>query len=337
MAALSRAALGVLEWPYTAAVQWRNYGYDHRRRTIYRVGVPVVSVGNITLGGTGKTPAIEWLARWFAAQGVRVGLVSRGYGSQAGQANDEALELAQKLPGVPHVLDPDRVRGARQVIRQFHCQAVLLDDAFQHRRIARDLDIVLVDASEPFGYGHVFPRGTLREPLAGWSRAHVVMLSRAELADDEQRAAIREHVRRYAPAAVWVEATHAPHALRSTADMEQRLSVLAGKRVAAFCGIGNPAGFRHALAACRYEVVALRELADHCSYTAAGIEALAHWSDNLDVAGVLCTGKDLVKIGPRWPGTKPLWALSSRIEIVAGREEFEAVLWPIAQRAKGGV
>ena len=316
-------------------MRWRNHCYDRGRWAIHRVGVPVVSVGNLTLGGTGKTPTIEWLAHWFAAQGVRVGLVSRGYGSHRGAANDEALELAQKLPGVPHVLDPDRVRGARQIIQQFHCQAVLLDDAFQHRRIARDLDIVLVDASEPFGFGHVFPRGTLREPLAGWSRAHVVMLSRAELIDERQRAAVREQVRHYAPAAVWVEATHAPQSLRSMGGEEQPLSLLKGRRVAAFCGIGNPTGFRHALVGCGYELAAMREFADHCAYTAGDIEALARWSDNLDVAGVLCTHKDLVKIGHRWPGAKPLWALSSRLEIMAGQAGFEAVLRPIAQRAKG--
>ena len=170
-ASLARAALGALEVPYTTAVRLRNRHYDRSPSAVQRVPVPVVSIGNLTLGGTGKTPTVEWLARWFADRQVRVGLASRGYGSKPGAPNDEALELAQKLPGVPHVLDRDRVRGAQQLIDQFGCELIILDDGFQHRRLGRDLDIVLIDALEPVGFGHVFPRGTLREPLEGWSRA----------------------------------------------------------------------------------------------------------------------------------------------------------------------
>ncbi|MBI3838459.1 MAG: tetraacyldisaccharide 4'-kinase [Planctomycetia bacterium] len=334
MAMLSRAGLRVLEGPYRAAVRWRNSRYDQGRAEIVPLDVPVVSVGNITLGGTGKTPAVEWLARWFADQGVRVGLVSRGYGAKPGQISDEALELARKLPDIPHVLDPDRVRGARRVIREFACRLVLLDDAFQHRRIARDLDIVLVDALEPYGFGHVFPRGTLREPLSGWSRAGAIMLTRAELVSEIERAAIRERVRQYAARAVWVEATHSPQCLESAGGERQPLDTLKGKRIAAFCGIGNPAGFRQALAGCGFEVAAMREFADHFAYSAADIEALARWSDELNVAGVLCTCKDLVKITLPWPGRAPLWAVSSRLQITHGRAELEAALRPLAERAK---
>ena len=335
VAALERAALRLVEWPYTLAVNWRNDAFDRGRRAIHRVDVPVVSVGNITLGGTGKTPAVEWLANWFAARGVRVGLVSRGYGSQAGAANDEALELAQKLPGVPHVLDPDRVRGARKIIDEHRCQLVLLDDAFQHRRLARDLDIVLVDASEPFGFEHVFPRGTLREPLSGWSRANVVLLTRAELLEAPARAAIRERVRRHAPAAAWAESSHTPQSLMSASGEQQALESLKRQPLAAFCGIGNPAGFRHSLQGRSYQVSGWREFADHHAYTAADIAALAAWSKELNVAAVICTGKDLVKIGDRWPGPKPLWALNSRLEITAGLGELEAALRPIAAKALG--
>jgi tetraacyldisaccharide 4'-kinase len=333
MAATTRAALRLLEIPYTAAVSWRNRQFDRHRRPIESVGVPVISVGNITLGGTGKTPAVEWLANFFQERQVRVGLVSRGYGAKPGAANDEALELAQKLPGLPHVLDANRVRGATQAIREFGCQLVLLDDGFQHRRLARNLDIVLVDATEPFGFGHVFPRGTLREPLSGWSRAQVIVLTRAELLDTAERATIREQVRRYAPRALWVEATHAPQALISPTSDRLPLTRLAGQKIAAFCGIGNPSGFRHSLSGCGYHLAAMREFADHYAYAPADIESLAAWSGGLDVAAVLCTGKDLVKIGDRWPGPQPLWALSSQMQILAGEAEFEAVLLPFVQKA----
>jgi tetraacyldisaccharide 4'-kinase len=333
-ATLARAGLGVLEWPYAAAIRWRNSRYDRGRAQIVRIEVPVISVGNITLGGTGKTPAVEWLARWFTDQGVRVGLVSRGYGAKPGQVNDEALELARKLPDVPHVLDPNRVRGARQVVREFGCRLVLLDDAFQHRRIARDLDIVLVDALEPYGFGHVFPRGTLREPLSGWSRADVVMLTRAELASETQRAAIHQRVRQLSPAAIWVEATHAPQCLQSASGERQLLDTLKGHRIAAFCGIGNPAGFRHALADCGFQIAAMREFADHFAYSPGDIESLARWSNELGVAGVVCTCKDLVKVTMPWSGRAPLWALSSQLRISSGLDLLEAVLHPLAERAK---
>src|SRR5206468_2100509 len=102
-------------------------------------------VGNLTLGGTGKTPMVEWIGRWLLERGVRVTLISRGYGAADGSRNDEALELEQKLPGVPHLQNPDRVAAARVAVDEFDCQAILLDDGFQHRRLRRDLDIVLLD------------------------------------------------------------------------------------------------------------------------------------------------------------------------------------------------
>ncbi len=331
-ATLARTALRAMEIPYTAAVRWRNRRYDLGRTKVTRVDVPVVSVGNLTLGGTGKTPAVEWLARWFTERGVRVALVSRGYGAVAGRANDEALELARNLPAVPHVQDADRVRGAWQAIAEHHCQLVILDDGFQHRRIARDVDVVLVDALEPFGFRHVFPRGTLREPLSGWSRADVVILTRAELLDKAQRARIRDEVLRYAPQAVWAEATHAPESLESPAGDHSPLETLAAQPIAAVCGIGNPAGFRHALAGCGFQVVAVREFADHYPYTDADLEALAAWADALDVAAVVCTGKDLVKIANRWRANTPLWALRSRLKFLGGQSELEARLAPLVAR-----
>src|SRR5262249_1316013 len=148
---------------------------------------------------------------------------------------------------------------AAMAVEEFDCQLILLDDGFQHRRLARDLDIVLVDALEPFGYGHVFPRGALREPLDGLHRAQVVALSRADLVDEATREAIRAQVARHAPRAAWVEIVHAPQSLLNATGTQQPLTALAGQRVAAFCGIGNPAGFRHTLAGCGYDVAGLRE------------------------------------------------------------------------------
>ena len=232
---------------------------------------------------------------------------------------------------MPHVLDADRVRGAQRAIAEFDCQLIVLDDAFQHRRIHRDLDIVLIDALEPFGFGHVFPRGTLREPLAGWRRAQVAILTRSDLVDASQRAEIRRQFARYAPAAAWVEATYPPRALAGVDGHERDTAELTGRRVAAFCGIGNPAGFRHSLVQCGYDVVAMRELADHFSYPAGDVAALAQWVDSLEVASAVCTSKDLVKIDDRWPGNTPLCALVSRLQVVSGQGELEACLQRLVQ------
>ncbi len=157
--------------PYTIAVTVRNRRYDRGAAEVHNVGVPIITVGNLSLGGTGKTPMVKWLAQRFQNAGLRVAIVSRGYGAADGKHNDEALELAQALPNVPHIQNRDRVAAAQRAIGEFKSQLILLDDGYQHRRLGRDLDIVLLDALEPFGFEHVFPRGTLREPLVGLQRA----------------------------------------------------------------------------------------------------------------------------------------------------------------------
>jgi tetraacyldisaccharide 4'-kinase len=325
-AAALRGLLGVGEWFYAAAVRRRNRRYDRGQATIDRVSVPVVSVGNLTLGGTGKTPLVRWLARWFSQRGVRVAIVSRGYGAKGGQLNDEARELQQALPDVPHLQDLDRVSAARLAVAAAGAQLVVLDDGFQHRRLARDLDIVLLDALEPFGFGHVFPRGWLREPIEGLRRAQAVILSRADLLDAAGRAAVWETVRRYAPQALEAEVVHAPRRLISAMGAEMPLEGLGGRAVAAFCGIGNPAGFRHTLEACGCRLIGFRVFSDHHRYTPADSAELAAWAKGLGAAMVLCTGKDLVKLSPDRFGDPPLWAVGIEIEFQSGRELFRTRL-----------
>ena len=343
VATLLRAMLATAEVLYAWAVRWRNRRYDCGASTVHRVDVPVISVGNLTLGGTGKTPLVEWIVRRFLMQGKHVGIISRGYGSHGGP-NDEARELAWKLPGVPHVQQVDRVAAARRAIREFGCQALVLDDAFQHRRLGRDLDIVLLDALEPLGYEHVFPRGTLREPIDGLARADVVALSRADLLTAEQRGAIRNRVMKLSPRAVWVEIMHAPLGLvvagrgigqagqtptsqaGETPAQQQPLDALRGRRVLAFCGLGNPAGFRHTLAVCGYNVVEFREFPDHHAYGPGDLDALAAAARQSGAEALVCTQKDLVKIGVDRLGDRPLWAIRVGIEFLAGRESLEKML-----------
>jgi tetraacyldisaccharide 4'-kinase len=333
---LARGVLRIAEVPYAFAARRRNRQFDNGARPIERVAVPVISIGNVTLGGTGKTPMVEWVCRFLRDRGIRSAIVSRGYRSRDGAANDEALELAQKLPGVPHVQNADRVAGARTAIEEFGCQAIVLDDAFQHRRIARDLDIVLLDSLEPFGHEHVFPRGTLREPLAGLSRADCIVLTRADMRVPADRKRIRKRAQQFAPRALWAECVHKAVALVSASGVETPLQALRGQRVSAFCGIGNPAGFRHTLASCGYEVSLFREFADHHAFPQADIGSLDQWAHQAAVAAVLCTHKDLVKINLDRLGDKPLYALRIGLAFLTAQSELESKLWEIHSPQRRG-
>ena len=334
-AALLRCGLRLAEPLYGLGVWWRNRAYDRGRRTIHRAGVPVICVGNLTVGGTGKTPLVEWLARWMRERGVRVAIVSRGYGAEEGALNDEALELEQKLPDVPHVQNPDRVEAARVAVEELDCNLILLDDGFQHRRLARDLDLVLIDALEPFGYGHLLPRGLLREPLSVLQRAHAVILSRADLIDEAERKRIRDVVERHAPDAAWAEVAHKPVALIDCDGRRRELSELRDRRVAAFCGIGNPAAFRRTLERCGVELVAMREFPDHHAYAQSDITELTGWlAEPGDIDFVVCTHKDLVKVGLARLGRTPLYALAVGIEILHGENSLDALLEPLTQRGE---
>jgi tetraacyldisaccharide 4'-kinase len=325
-------------------VRRKNAKFDFGATRATRFDVPVVSVGNLTVGGTGKTPLVCWLAEWFLAHGADVTLISRGYGGpratnrndrKHGQdtilpyLNDEALEIAARLPGVPQIQNPDRVAAARQAVAANPRQALILDDAFQHRRIARDLDIVLLDALEPFGYERLLPRGLLREPIAGLARAQVVGLSRADAVSAAQRREIEARVRSLAPEAVWLELTHQPTGLVNHNGKTESLAEWRGRKVGAFCGIGNPAGFRHTLASCGLETVAFRELADHFAYPPAAVEELNRWAADAAANGAMaaiCTRKDLVKLPREALGGLPLFALDVRLQILVGQERLEWLL-----------
>jgi tetraacyldisaccharide 4'-kinase len=334
-ATVARGALRLAEVPYSLAVRWRNRQFDQGGKPVERVGVPVISIGNMTLGGTGKTPMVEWVCRVLRERGVRVTIVSRGYKAEDGGANDEALELEQKLPDVPHVQNSDRVAAARMAIEEFECQAIVLDDGFQHRRIVRDLDIVLLDSQEPFGFEHVFPRGTLREPLSGLARADCLVLTRADMLVPGDREGLRKRAARFSPRASWAECVHKPVALATASGEDAPLDALGGRRVAAFCGIGNPAGFRHTLASCGYEVSLFREFADHHSYTRSDLLSLAEWARQAEVAAIVCTQKDLVKIGLDRLGDKPLWAVRVGLEFLTGQSALESKLGEIVSPQQG--
>lgn len=357
-AAAVRTGLRIAEWPYTWVVNYRNRGYDQGKKQTHHVEAPVICVGNLTLGGTGKTPMVHYIARWFRHRGIRVGIVSRGYGSDGDRQNDEARELSAKLPDVPHVQNPDRVAACEMAIDELGMQVILLDDGFQHRRLERDLDIVLIDALEPFGFDHVFPRGTLREPTSALQRAHAVVLSRADLVDDQERNQIRSRVQQLAPSAVWIEVAHQPtelassgsfllsgteasaydpkidrqpassstHDPQSMSSPRLDVSMLRGRNVLAFCGLGNPAGFRNTLLQCGANIVDFRFFPDHHSFGRNDIESLQHWVSQHRPELVICTHKDLVKIEVDELSGVPLRVLMVELSVTQGQDRLTELL-----------
>jgi tetraacyldisaccharide 4'-kinase len=224
------------------------------------------------------------------------------------------------------VQNPDRAAAAKKAVHESGAQLILLDDGFQHRRLARDLDVVLLDALEPFGFDHVFPRGTLREPESGLARAQVVCLSRADVISTSDRELIRQRVAQLSPNAVWCELVHSASGVMNAAGESKPLDSVSGQRSAAFCGIGNPAGFNHTLAATRTDVVAWRSFPDHHLYTAADIAALSALVHSSNATIALCTQKDLVKLPLNNLGDVPLWAVTIDMQFQAGQQEFEQIL-----------
>jgi len=324
-AAVARGVLAGLSLPYGLVVALRNGGYDSGTLPSHAAPIPVVSVGNLTLGGTGKTPLVAWVVRLLRERGLRTAIVSRGYAARPGERSDEAAELLTLIPQTAHVVDRDRVAGVRTAAAAAGAEVAVLDDGFQHRRLRRDLDIVAVDATDPFGCGHLFPRGLLREPIRGIGRAGAVVLTRASSVAADRRREIRAALTAAAGGrltAAWMEAEHRPIALRSADGSRQPLDDLAGRRIAAFAGIGNPAAFRATLQSLGAELASFAGFPDHHAYTESDLDRVAGGLP-AGVRLVVTTLKDLVKIGRPRLGGVPLVALEIALTPLAGGEALE--------------
>ncbi len=304
----------------------RNRLFDVGWKQSHRASVPVVSVGNLTLGGTGKTPFVEFLADFYGNRGQRVGILSRGYGAQDGK-NDEAMLLEDNLPAVRHLQGRDRVALAATAVREKQLDLLILDDGFQHRRLARDLDVVLIDTKQCWGLDFLFPRGLMRESWRELRRANVVILTRCDQVSEQTRGRLREAIARVAPSAVVAEGIHRPERLLSIDGRGGSLDLLNERPVAAFCGIGNPDAFAETLVARGCELIAFRRYPDHHVYSRDDVNCLHEWASGLDrPVRLVTTQKDLVKLRSLWTSTAELWALRVRFQFRAGYDELERKL-----------
>jgi len=314
---VARALLTPLAWAFGGAVRARNALYDARIFASSASPIPVVSVGNLTVGGTGKTPFAAHLALRLRESGATPALVMRGVG------DDESRASIVLAPGVPVVIDPDRVRGVLSAARR-GCDVAVLDDGFQHRRIRRDVDIVMINADRGAAATRLLPAGPLREPFASLQRATLAVVSR-KAASRDQATRVAARVHRLFPHLATASVALLPAGLVGWRSAERRsLESLEQKRVLTIAGIADPMAFVRQIEPLAHLVEAVI-FRDHHAYTSGDSAALANRASQFDL--VVCTLKDAVKLGPLWPRQAPeLWYVSQRLEVEEGEAEIERML-----------
>lgn len=326
-----RTLLTIGSWGYSAVMEVRNVAYNRNWLTVHQAPAPVISLGNITTGGTGKTPMAAWLANWLLSEGFRPGLLSRGYRSLesseiaseavSGQAagNDEKRVLDRLCPGVPHLQQRDRVASAMRLCQDFDCNVLILDDGFQHRRLHRDLDLVLIDALQPWGFGYILPRGLLRESMSGLKRADLIVVTRADQCSEVVRDDLRSELAKYRGSRDCVEIAFVPTRLVGLDGGVHPISLTRDQTALSFCGIGNPVGFRQTLAGFGASGP-LRVYPDHYHYQPTDFRELAQQAIENHCEISLTTMKDMVKIpAESWTGP-PLYAVEIGVEFLAGED-----------------
>jgi len=313
--------LTALSWVYASIAGRRVHAYQSGQKTVSTLPVPVISVGNLAVGGTGKTPMTMHLARALAKKGRRVGVLTRGYGgSNEGKgplmvslgagplvtpevAGDEAVLLAQQLGNVPIAACAKRADGGRLLLDTVPVDVLLLDDGFQHLALKRDADVVLLDGAAPFGNGMVMPRGPLREQPAALSRADLIVLREDEPASG---AAGVEAIRPFGQAPLVMAKTR----VTGVTDLAGNSVLMPpGVRVLAACGIAKPERFSATLASLSVQVTQLVSFADHASFSAADVSRLVKQAKADRAVAVVVTAKDAVKLAPIWPTDIPLWVV----------------------------
>ena len=343
-AAALRTLLAAAEGPYTCLMRLRRRAYgcgvlpSHALKRSGGVRVPVISVGNITTGGTGKTPMVALVARHLQSQGRRPAVVMRGYRSRDGKSDEAQLltALCNRLMAnvdagaagerwtVPVITSPDRVAGAKKAVAA-GAEVIVLDDAFQHLRMRRDLDLVLVDATNPLGFGRCLPRGLLREPPLALQAASALVITRADAVGPDELAVLEDDLRRHAGDKPIYHAVHRPADAIDENGQAVGLEQLAGRKFLAFCGIGNPEAFFTTLEHMQARLLGRMAMGDHAHYDAARIEQLAAHARMVQAGRLITTQKDYVKLADL-PLPLPCWQLAVDMEITRGREDFLAMI-----------
>jgi tetraacyldisaccharide 4'-kinase len=348
---------------YEIGIQVRLYLWHHRIFRDHTLGCQVVSIGNLTVGGTGKTPVVEVFARALQQAGRRVAILSRGYKStprplwqrlvskvtfqedkvppkivsdgqslllDSEQAGDEPYMLASNLKDVVVLVDKDRVKSGRYAIRRFGCDTLLLDDGFQYLSLKSRLDICLIDRNAPFGNHYLLPRGTLREPITNLKRAHYIFITKSsELGAKKLRKAIRQ----FNTQAEVIECAHQPLYLQDVFTGERHdLKVLRNLSVAAISGIAVPESFEDGLRALGTNVVYAKRYADHHRYTQQEVINMINRSLKRGAQAILTTEKDAVRFPKIDRRDIPIYFLRVEIRIISGAKDFDDAVARICHR-----
>ncbi|MBF1682021.1 MAG: tetraacyldisaccharide 4'-kinase [Selenomonas artemidis] len=329
-----------------------------------RLDCYVISLGNVTVGGTGKTPTAQHLAREISDMGYRVAILNRGYRAKwrgevgivsdgrtlkmdAETAGDEAFMLAKHLPNVPVLIGAQRAVTGRYAIEHFGAEVAILDDGYQHWQLARDMDILLVDAVNVFGNGYLLPRGTLREPLSHIDRADVCLMTKVDQAAPGAIAHIWETFRSYNQDGLVLESIHQPRQFVRLSDWYEDIAAggvpvteMEGKKVLAVSAIGNPASFEQTLADLGIEMVESMRYPDHHDYGERDMAEVLYRAETLGVEAIVITEKDAVKVPGDVVRAKwriPMYVISVEVTLQKGREEFFYELKrQLAEKLRGG-
>ena len=316
-ALIVKGVMRFFSWFYALAIGIVDWAYRSGLRRIHKVGAPVVSVGNITLGGTGKTPFTIFLARYLSEKGEKPAVLIRGYG------DDERKMLRDELPDVPVFIGQDRVKSAMSALTDKR-NVIILDDGFQHRRIDRDLNIVMLDSESLLEEGLLFPRGTLREPLASLERSDILVLSKIDKVDDEGKSKILRKLKDIAPDKLVVTARHRIAYLNDVTGAVYSVESLAGQNVCLVSGIADPDYFAGCVKELGAVIASRYDYVDHYDYRQRDIDRITAdvWSKKLE--RVITTKKDYVKM-QRLDLSRleeKLFIMDMEMDIVEGKEDL---------------
>jgi tetraacyldisaccharide 4'-kinase len=334
---LLRFLLRLISVAYKIAVSLRNFCYDkHLLRTV-GVSVPVISVGNITTGGTGKTPLVIWLCRLLERKSLKCAVLTRGYKVEGAKFADEPVILARSCPEAKVIANADRAGAALKAVVEFGANVLVMDDGFQHRRLKRDLDIVAVDATCPFGYGRVLPAGMLREPTKALRRADAVVITRYDQATAEQVDKLERQIEQIAPDAAVAKAVHKHPCAKANKGRMLSISELKDKLIFAFCGVGNPDAFMNRLREYELSVVGSKVYGDHHDYKHEDILDIYEQARSLGADLILSTEKDWVKSSLLAPRDEDIIFayLAVELEFVDGVDKIEALIDEVIGRSDG--
>ena len=333
IAAIVKSTLSTFTLPYLAVLNTRNTLYKKGIVRSTRLPVKVISIGNITTGGTGKTPLVEFSVKYLREIGKKVAILSRGYGGNNSSqesdeiVNDECLALKENLQDVPVLAGKDRVKNGKKAISDFGVDCVILDDGFQHLKLKRDLDIVVIDALNPFGGGNLIPRGSLREPLKNLKRADLFIISHCNQSDEQTIKSIYTELNLINKDAPVCESNHTPVHIDNIVDGSiLELEWLKGKRIYALSAIGNPESFAFTLEGLDADLVKHKMFQDHHVYTNKEIDDVISEAQSLGADAIVVTQKDMVKIRKMNIKDANILSLKIEIEITRGVDLYKTAI-----------